>query len=54
MQSENDVILTARPRGRGALGGFTCETFVCRLRWSPSLQWRVVIRGTTSTKTSEM
>ena len=42
MQSENDVILTVRPRGRGALGGFTFETFVSRLQWSPSLRWRVV------------
>ena len=50
LQSENDVILTAR-RGRGALVVYV-RSCVGRLRWSPSL--RYCVRGTTSTKTSRM
>ena len=37
--SENDVILTARPRGCSVVYVKSC---VGRLRWSPSLPWRAV------------
>ena len=42
MQSKNDVILTARPRGCGALGGLRAKHCVGRLRWSLNLWWRAV------------
>ena len=41
MQSENDVILTTRPRGaeRSVVYVRSC---IGSLRWSPSLQWKAV------------
>ena len=40
MQSENDIILTARPAADAV--PVVLRSCVGRLRWSPSLRWRTV------------